>query len=849
MKKKVIALLLSLVLATGSISIAQVQAAETTEQEAVPVEKEEPAEDPEAEPDNLAEDISNQAEEEETVQETGVQIEENEDVTEPDSMEEISVEEDAIIGEEEDADLEDTTEDAAAALTDMDEAEDALAATGDVVASGSCGDDSIWTLTGTGSDLTLTISGSGWMDDLSESSIPWASNRAKVKRVIVEDGITHIGDYAFYSLNRMTDVSLPDSLCYIGEYAFADCKALKSISIPDSVKSIYGGAFSGCNSLANINLPDGLTVINWSLFSGCSSLESIIIPNGVTEIGAGAFSDCSRLKSINLPEGLEEIRGNAFNGCNGLTSISFPDSITYLGEWAFSDCGNLKTVYISDLEGWFNIDFGWGNPGFKADLYLNNHLVTEVVVPDGITEMSPGPLAGITSVKRVILPDSVTSIADYCFSDCTSLTSIEIPDSVMSIGYEAFKGCTSLKDIAIPESIETIESGTFRGCTSLTSIKIPDSIKIIEDDAFRECTGLTSIQIPDGVTSIGGGAFFDCPSMISMTIPDSVTNIEGGAIPKNWEKPTIVFTHNQCVKDFCEDYYDYFDSAAPAFTQLTGQNGSDIWAKIEKRGDATGYHIKYADNSNMKNAKEIMVNGKDSTSKAISGLKNGKTYYVQVQIYKKMWNTTYWSKWSPVKSVKVEQKPYPTNVSKLSTYIGSHIKVDWTKTAGASGYHIKYADNSDMTGAKEVMIKGNSTFTKTLTGLKNGKTYYVKIQTYRTVSGKTYWSSWSKAKSIKVDQIPYGSSIKKLTKVSSTKMKITWDKASSASGYHLQYTWYGDNGPVTKDIIINGNSTLSKTITGLSKNTYYDVRIQTFRKVSGKTYWSSWSKVKGIYIY
>ena len=151
-----------------------------------------------------------------------------------------------------------------------------------------------------------------------------------------------------------------------------------------------------------------------------------------------------------------------------------------------------------------------------------------------------------------------------------------------------------------------------------------------------------------------------------------------------------------------------------------------------------------------------------------------------------------------------------------------------------------------MDGAKEVFVKGNSTFTKTLTGLKNGKTYYVKIQTYRTASGKTYWSPWSKAKSIKVGQIPYGSSIKNVTWVSDTKLKLTWDKAPGASGYHIQYQYdvYDDEDLVTKEIFINGSGTLSTTIKVPNNILNFWVRIQTFRKVSGKTYWSSWSKWK-----
>ena len=365
----------------------------------------------------------------------------------------------------------------------------------------------------------------------------------------------------------------------------------------------------------------------------------------------------------------------------------------------------------------------------------------------------------------------------------------------------------------------------------------------IGDRAFTDCSSITSVTIPETVTEIGNDAFKGCSNLTSITLPKSITELDVRVFGKN-NNSIVVLTENPYVLDYCKSNgYKYYYRTAPVISKLASYNGSDIRVYIEKRDNASGYQIKYADNSSMTGAKTVMIKDNKTLSKVITGFKNNKTYYVQLQTYQKIGDKTYWSRWSAAKSIKITQTPYPTNVSKISTYIGSHIKVDWTKTAGASGYHIKYADNSKMTGAKEVMVKGNSTFTKTLTGLKNGKTYYIKIQTYRTVSGKTYWSSWSPAKSIKVDQKPYGSSIKNLTIQSSGKVKVTWDKAPSASGYHIQYYWYDKNDKrVTKDIFINGNSTLSKTITGLKENRNYYVKIQTFRKISGKTYWSSWSK-------
>ena len=788
MKKKLTAVVLSLVLALSSTGIVQVRAADTTGQEAAPVQEETEAGQAESIAGNASEGEAEQTETAD-VQDDIAQPDENGDISGAAAAEAAAAVEDPAeeeSGAEEEADpfLADSAEDPA----EEEDAVDAMAA-GNVIKSGSCGDHVKWTLTGTGSDLTLTFSGSGPMEDLWEEDIPWASNRTGIRKVVVEDGITSVGDYVCYSLNKLTDISLPDSLTSIGEYAFENCRALQSIWIPDNVTEIGGCAFSGCSSLKSVNIPDG-----------------------VTEILDHAFAGCSSLTDLTLPEGLLYIDYCAFSGCSSLTCITIPDSVTVIAD-AFGDCDKLKRINYSDWTKWYQIEFS-GSSGFHGDLYINGKKLTEAVIPKGETEVKGGPISGITSIKKVTIPDTVLCIGEYAFKDCVSLESIKIPDSVTSIEQGAFSGCSSLSGITIPDSVNSIYSYAFEGCDSLKSLTIPDSVEILDNYAF----------------------------------------------PRKYSDSNdfIVFTHNPDIKETCEeDGYAYFDRTAPSIAKTASYNGSDIRVYFDHKDEAlepeysaagyvTGYHIKYADNKNMTDAASVILKDKKASSKVITGLKNGRTYYVQIQHYAKLGKATYWSRWSRISSVTVGQNPYPANIEKLSTYIGSHIRVDWPKTAGASGYHIKYADNSGMNGAKEVFVKGNSTFTKTLTGLKNGKTYYVKIQTYRTASGKTYWSPWSKAKSIKVGQIPYGSSIKNVTWVSDTKLKLTWDKAPGASGYHIQYQYdvYDDEDLVTKEIFINGNGTLSTTIKVPNNILNFWVRIQTFRKVSGKTYWSSWSKWK-----
>lgn len=246
-----------------------------------------------------------------------------------------------------------------------------------------------------------------------------------------------------------------------------------------------------------------------------------------TEIGDSAFRDCTGLTGITIPNGVTAIGKEAFKGCSGLTGITIPDGVTTIGEEAFRDCAGLKGVYITDIAAWCNIKFDGfdSNPVCCAyNLYLNGELITDLVIPDGITEINNFAFENCRGLTSVTIPDSVTKIGDKAFYFCNGLTSITIPNSVTEID-SAFGGCTGLTSITIPDSVTTIGDAAFYGCTGLTSITIPDSVTTIGYWAFRECTGLTSITIPGCVTTIGDATFRDCTGLTSITIPDSVTEI------------------------------------------------------------------------------------------------------------------------------------------------------------------------------------------------------------------------------------------------------------------------------------------------------------------------------------
>ena len=223
-----------------------------------------------------------------------------------------------------------------------------------IVGYGTCGDYLIWKLDDTG---TLTISGAGAMYDYPDSysytytTAPWGgseSNAQRVKTVVIQNGVTSIGAYAFCCCSELTSVTIPDGVTSIGDYAFCRCSELTSVTIPNGVTSIGECAFAGCTKLTSATIPDSVTVIGNLAFYGCAGLTSVTIPNGVTSIWANVFYGCTGLTSVTIPDSVTSIWGYAFYGCTGLTSVTIPDSVTSIWDSAFAGCTGLTSVTIPD---------------------------------------------------------------------------------------------------------------------------------------------------------------------------------------------------------------------------------------------------------------------------------------------------------------------------------------------------------------------------------------------------------------------------------------------------------------------------------------------------------------------
>ena len=290
------------------------------------------------------------------------------------------------------------------------------------------------------------------MPNYSYDNTPWYSQRKKIKKVVIKDGVTSIGDYAFEYCSSLTSITIPNSVMSIGEYAFRGCSGLTSLTIPNSVTSIGDFAFYKCSGLTSVTIPNSVTSIEGGAFYGTKWYDNQ--PDGVVYAGKVLYAYKGTMPSntkIEIKEGTTQIAYDAFRDCSGLTSVTIPNSVTSIGSSAFYGCSGLTSLTI---------------------------------------------------------PNSVTSIGNYIFDGCKTLTSLTIPNSVTSIGIYTFDNCLGLTSVTIPNSVTSIGGFAFNNCKALTSITIPNSVTSIGSYAFQGCSGLTSLTIPESVTSIGGSAFY-----------------------------------------------------------------------------------------------------------------------------------------------------------------------------------------------------------------------------------------------------------------------------------------------------------------------------------------------------
>ena len=391
-----------------------------------------------------------------------------------------------------------------------------------VTTSGKCGDDVYWSYDGAG---TLTISGTGPMWNYTiNSSAPWYSYIGEITKVVIGDGVTTIGNCAFYHCGNMESMHIPNTIVRIGDFAF-----------------------SGCNSLTSVTLPDSLQEIGTMVFFDCTSLTSMTIPASVTKMDNDVFSSCENLKEVHFlcpPPGCYDIFDypvtiyfdyrNAEWG-NGWIENEWEDELTLIpydpvtGE-IFVAAWRLTATMIAylDQDGVLTVSGTGSMPDWEYSDFLPWYRYTDqihaVVVDEGVTRIGNVAFCGLYMLDSVQLGSTLKEIGQQSFQG-SGMVSITLPEGLESIGIGAFYQCEKLTSVSIPDTVSQIRGYAFAE-TPIRSVKLPENLTILANNTFDSCTALTSVVIPEGVTYIGGSAFYCCYSLQSVTIPGSVKGID-----------------------------------------------------------------------------------------------------------------------------------------------------------------------------------------------------------------------------------------------------------------------------------------------------------------------------------
>lgn len=370
-------------------------------------------------------------------------------------------------------------------------------------------------LTWSYADKQLTISGQGKMINASApADIPWKEYRDEIEKIVVEPGVTTIGDYAFFDCWKATECSLPEGITDIFKCAFYGCDNLKSCKIPSTVCVIDAAAFARCYAITSVEIPRNVKAIGTGAFESCGSLESVTLNKGLTQICPDAFASCVKLKDIQFPSTLRLIDFRAFQYCGALTEIEIPGKVETIGSSAFYECTSLAKVTLNE----------------------------------GLESIENAAFMNCVSLRAITIPASVQKIDNSAFANCKMLTAINVAEGNQQyttkegVLYEsnthtllAYPAAKPDKTFEMPDFATAIAAQAFYGNESLTSVKLHENVQSIGGHAFAYVANLRSIDIPAATTDIGRAPFFSCQSLEWISVHKDN--------PKYWAGGGVLYTN------------------------------------------------------------------------------------------------------------------------------------------------------------------------------------------------------------------------------------------------------------------------------------------------------------------
>ena len=702
-----------------------------------------------------------------------------------------------------------------------------------------------------------------------------------LKNIIIPSSVENIGSYAFENCTHLTDITIPNSVKVIGDYAFSNCENLKNVTIPNSVKEIGEGAFWNSTSLTDITIPSSVTTIGFGAFNGCTNLQNLLIDENNPKYSSvdGVLYNKDKTTLIQYPcanlntdytilDNVVAIEDRAFENSTNLVNITIPNSVKNIGEGAFRRCTSLESVSIPNSvvnlgnsdEKWVGIgELGGGGPTLGVFGGCRN--LTSITLPSNLTTISAGLFSCCSKLKEITIPDKVTSINDFAFYDCL-LRSIKIPDSVISISGQAFLGC-SFKSLVIPDSVKNISSNTLNSTYKLKDLTIGGGIKKISYNDVRKCTSLEKLTLREGIETIGSCAFITQPNLKYVVIPKSVKTIGERAFGFELYYP------DGMEENYCHRYIDNFKLGVYAGTAgeeyaktfnipygIISEHTHSYTSKVTKPATCTENGVRtYTCECGDSYTETIPATGHNygdfvvtkSATCTEDGVKTKTCANCNDKITESIPKTGHTSSdWIIDKNAAINVKGSKHKECTVCKKVLETAEIPALPMINIQSANVSVSTNSyvfDNTAKKPsvtVKIGGKA--------LKNGSDYTVSYlnntkvgtATVRITGKGDYTGTITRNFTIN----PAKQQIQKLE----TRYKgffVDWAQKGSATGYDVEYSVNANmSGAVSKHLTANKPDTL--TVSGLSGDKTYYVRVRSYTNRNGKVYYGAWSDVKSI---